>query len=273
MVYRLPWMDEGETGLWHPAFDHLGIAEHREPSLDEVFEWIADGGLIEAHNVAFERCIWTNIMSARFGWIGITLSQWRCSAVKAATHALPRSLEQAGEALGLLQQKDAAGHKLMLKLSKPRKPRKKEREKWLESHTSLSFMPLLWWESPELFSALYTYCRQDVLAEVALSNALPDYSAAEQALYTLDQAINERGFRLDRRAIECALELIAEESQALNTELATLTDGAVTRATQRAKLVRWFASQGLHLADTRKETINQHLQWAQNDDDDDDIPF
>src|ERR1035437_6250244 len=255
--YRLPYWDEGQVDLWHPAFPHLGIPESNDSeALYELLEWISEGGLVEAHNAWFERSLWRNIMEPRFAFPPIMDKHWRDSAAKAAAHALPRSLEDAIEALGLDEHKDATGHKFMFKLSKPRKPRKKEREAGVTG--------LLWWESEELFEQLWNYCRQDVVAEASLSAALPDLNDQESALYVLDQQIHERGVQLDQEAVTTALSLIEHETQRLNAELKTLTQGKVAKATQRAQMLRWFESEGLVLDDTQSTTIDEALTHSES---------
>jgi DNA polymerase len=186
------------------------------------------------------------------------VDQWRCSAAKAAAHALPRQFDKAGAALALTVQKDEAGKKVMMKVSKPRKPRKKEREAWEKIHGDAPH-PTLWWEDQVLFQRLFDYCRQDILAEEALSHSLDDLSPQETIYYCLDQRMNQRGFQLDTEAVECALTLISNESSILNKELAALTNGAVRVATQRAKMMAWLATQGLHLDDTRGTTLDEWL--------------
>lgn len=249
--FRLPYWEKSDTELWHPAFPQLGIPESAE-RLEELFYWILDGGLVEAHNAFFERAIWTNIVLPRHGFPAIPSLQWRDSATKAAAHALPRALDDAGEALHLSIRKDTAGHKLMMKLSKPRKPRKKEREAGVTG--------LLWWESQELFEQLWAYCRQDVLAEEAVSRVLPDLNPLETQIYLMDQTVNQRGFRLDRAAITSARRLIESETKILNQQLAEVTQGKVTVATQRAKLLKWLEDdQGVVLPNTQKSTLDEYL--------------
>src|ERR1035437_4211330 len=245
----MPSWPEGRVELWHPAFPHLNIPESDDSeALYELLEWISDGGLVEAHNAWFERSLWVNIMAPHYGFPGIGPSQWRDSAAKAAAHALPRSLEDAIAALGLDVHKDMAGHKLMMKLSKPRKPRKKEREAGVTG--------LLWWESLELFEQLWAYCIQDVLAEASLSAALPDLNAQESALYVLDQQINERGFQLDQEAVSTALHLIEQETVRLNGDLKILTNGQVAKATQRAQMLVWFEEcEGLRILQTKRASV------------------
>lgn len=260
LAFRLPHWKEGRTALWYPAFPHLKIEESICPELAELFQWIIDGKLVEAHNAFFERGIWLNIMMKRFGWPAITPPQWRCSAAKAAAAALPRHLADACKALGLAITKDEAGGKVMKKVSKPRKPRKAELERW-----EAAGRPTLWYESRAWFEQLWAYCRQDVLAEEALSSRLPDLSDEENAVYVLDQVINERGVRIDQQAIATALRLIAKETDILNAELAEVTGGAVTKVTQRARLMAWMEGEGLRLDNTQKQTIDTLLQSEEDD--------
>lgn len=250
LAFRLPYWDEGRTALWHPTFPHLGMPESdNNDEVAELLEWIEVGGLVEAHNAWFERGVWTNILHAQHGWPMIGASQWRCSAAKAAAHALPRALGEATAALRLSITKDADGHKLMMKISKPRKARKAERE--------AGSTGLLWHESADLFNRLFDYCRTDVLAESGLSEVIPDLNAAETQVYLLDQTVNERGFQLDDEAVDIALGLIKRETVILTKELAKVTDGQVAKATQRAQMLRWFSSEGLDLPDSQKATLDE----------------
>lgn len=299
MAYRLPYWPAGRTGLWHPAFPQFGIDEGESfDDLYELFQWIDDGGLIEAHNAWFERGIWSNITGPRFGWPAIRHEQWRCSAAKAAAHALPRALGDAIDALGLSVRKDDEGAKVMKKMAKPRNPLQSERRAWGVAHAGcmacagkgkvpgvnpdtgrkklvpcsacggfgydiraeLPAMPILYHESPELLVRLFDYCRIDVLAEEALSERIPDLSADETEMYLLDQRVNERGFQLDAEAIDVALDLVDGEFAELNAELAELTGGKVLKATQRARMIAWFDEQGLELEDTQAATIDAILE-------------
>jgi len=258
LCWHLPDFLPGRTALWAPAQPHIGLAEiFPAGEISGLIEWIEQGGLVSAHNAAFERCIWTNIAVPRHGWPPIRISQWKCSAAKSAAHALPRSLDDVGSALNLPIRKDTDGSKVMMKMSKPRKSRKAERELWAK--TGVTPSAILWHESREQLERLWAYCRQDVLAEVALNDSLPDLNPHESLVYTMDQTINQRGFQLDIAAVQFALNLIATESTALNKELSVLTNGKVQRATQRAQMMAWLASEGLELPNTQKETIDAYL--------------
>jgi DNA polymerase len=257
--FRLPYWKKGRTGLWHPAYDYLDIKEEGVDDLVELFSWILSDGHVAAHNAFFDRGIWQNQAVPRLGWPAIPLRQWSCTAARAAAHALPRSVDDAGAALGLKVVKDREGHKTMLKVSKPRKPRKKEREEW-EKERGSAPMPILYHESKELFERLWKYCRQDVLAEQEISNAVPPLSDAEQQMWILDQTINERGFLLDMDAVSCALELINAETTRLNDELKLLTGGSPDKGTQRKKMHDWFLMQWFILEDTKGATVDAALK-------------
>lgn len=276
LAFRLPYWESGRTGLWHPAFPTLGIKQTEwTGDVDELIAWIEEGGIVEAHNVGFEIAIWVNQLAPKFGFPSVPESSWRCSAAKAASHALPRGLDDALHALSNgvaarllgvaddgthmgIPMKDKDGVLVMRKVSKPRKPRKMELAILARHH--LKSKRYYWHESKALYKRLWEYCRADVLAEEALSEAIPDLSDAETAMFLMDRTINHRGFQLDRDAVDTALRLIAAEEKALNGELAKLTNGKVKKATQRAQMLAWFKTVGVYLDNTQSDTIIEALK-------------
>ena len=114
LAFRLPSWGAGRTGLWTPADGNPPTDV--DADLRELLIWIRCGRQMEAHNAWFERCIWANILVERFGFPAARERSWRCSAAKAAVHALPRGLDEALAALGLKERKDAAGSKVMKKM-------------------------------------------------------------------------------------------------------------------------------------------------------------
>src|ERR1700752_691778 len=244
MAFRLPYWPAGQTGLFVPGGGD-------GPLLRELFDWIRAGEPVEAHNVWSEYCVWTNLASVEYGWPAVPLGQWRCSAAKAASHALPRSLEKAASALGLTVVKDKTARPLLLKMTKPRKPLKRERES-----PNFDASNVLWHESSEQLSRLYQYCRQDVLAEEALSAVLPDPREPEQPLVTVNLTINLRGFQLDLEAVTSAITILTSSAERLNRELRELTRGAVATATQRPKLLAWLKTNGVDTPDTQAATVD-----------------
>ena len=75
----------------------------------ELQDVMRKADIIEAHNMEFERTMWRNVMHKRYGFDDLDPVKLRCSAALAATYALPRSLGEACNALGLEQKKDNDG--------------------------------------------------------------------------------------------------------------------------------------------------------------------
>lgn len=74
-----------------------------------------------AHNAFFEKCIWRFIMVPVFGWPDIPDDRYHDILAVCAMKALPLKLERAAAALRLPQQKDTAGTKVTLSLSRTNK--------------------------------------------------------------------------------------------------------------------------------------------------------
>ena len=185
--------------------------------------------IFESHNAFFEQAIWKNIMVKRYGWPEIEDHRWRCSAAVAAYHALPRSLQTAGAALGLGVVKDLEGKKVMLQLCKPK------------SKTGGFMLPE---DSADKFQTLYDYCKSDVEAEFALSTRLGGLPERELEIWQLDQKINLRGVYVDREAVKGALKILEEYIGKLSKEVLEISEGAFETVNQRAKVIVWCQEQG-----------------------------
>ena len=236
----------------------------------------------EAHNAFFERSIWANVMRARYGWAEPHGDSWRCSAAKASSFALPRALEDAVAALGLPIQKDMAGNRVMLKVSRPRKARKAEAKQLYEGgcveigdgygwrHAGSDSTFWLWNEDPADIFRTWEYCRNDVRSERGLSRALSDLSPRETRIWQIDQRINLRGVRIDRAMAESALAIAdqaVERATAAAVEAATVRDarGEVVEAApfeslgQRDKVIAWVESRGVAMPDAQGATVDALL--------------
>ena len=259
LAYKLPGQ---EVRRWHMAHPQHGIEEAPPPQ--DLFDWIAAGGLVEAHNAFFERMIWKNVMVARHGWPEVPHEQWRCSAAKASSFALPRALGAAGQAIGLPVTKDDAGRRVMLKMCKPRKPKKKERAELAAQGLDPDEV-LLWHEDLADIYILWAYCDRDVEAEHALSLALRDLPPTEQELWLMDQYMNERGVYVDVAMARGAVRLAEREVERLNAELCDLTGGEVERASSRIAFKDWVNRQGCPLPDTQGPTLEEFAaseEWS-----------
>src|SRR5262249_34109501 len=146
-----------------------------------------------AFNDAFERLVEAHIMAPRYGWPLIPLQRHRCLQAATLARALPGSLDGAAAALKLEQRKDHARRRVMMQMSGPRKPRKDEDPRGV-----------YWFDDPERRDQLHAYCKQDVITERELHRHVPFLEGDEQALWQLDQEINDRGIHIDRQLLDAA---------------------------------------------------------------------
>lgn len=202
---------------------------------------------IYAHNCGFEAAIWRNVCVKRYGWPPLPVEKLRCSASQAAMHALPRSLGNACEALGVEQQKDYEGYRIMMRLCRPRKPKKNEKP------------GLYWHEDPADFEKLYSYCIQDVVSEESLTCALKDLPERELAVWQLDQIINERGVQVDLSSAKDMLKMVDDHTNILLERLRILTNGMVNTGKQVESLRRFLWARGCELPDLTAATVKAAL--------------
>jgi DNA polymerase len=189
--------------------------------------------LVCAHNDAFETAIERLLLHPRHGWPLIPIERHRCTMAGTLAHALPARLEMAAEALDLIHKRDRAGQRLMLMMSKPRRPRQDEDPNGL-----------YWFDDDARLQRLHAYCRQDVEVERELHQRLRPLHSGEQRLWVLDQEINNRGFPVDRALGEAARAIAQAAGPEIDAELAQLTGGVITGVNQVARLKAWLAVQG-----------------------------
>lgn len=201
--------------------------------------------LFEAHNVFFEWCIYNNVLVRRFGWPSISPERWRCTRATSLALALPRSLEGVGNAIGLTNGKDMSGHRVMMKLSKPRKPSKNNKD--------------LYHSKPEDFETLYKYCDQDVVTQRDISNHNGPLQDGELLVFLVDQMINRRGVHVDVDAIRGAIHILDVCSHQYQTDIQDATGGHVTSTGQVAKIVEWCRSRGVNLDNLQAGTLEDVL--------------
>lgn len=236
-------IDDGPKRVWIPE---------RGPMPADLWEGFKYDELV-AHNASFERAI-TKYTLTRY----LTLttkqrellymlppSRWRCTAAKAAACSLPRKLEMAADVLELPTRKDARGHKLILKYSKPRKPSKDN--------------PKLWWDDPKDLRDIYRYCMTDVQVEWELDQRLPDLTRDEQKVWELDQTINDRGILIDIPTVKIILGLIREETHNINAGVQKLSNGTIDSATKRAQVLAWVNARGAEMTNLQAATIRDKL--------------
>jgi DNA polymerase bacteriophage-type len=232
-------VDDGPAKVWTPG----------QPVPPEFLEAASNPNWTAvAHAAGFEMAIEQHIMAPRYGWPLIPLERQHCTQAMAQALALPAKLEAVAAALDLERQKDAAGHRLMLQMTKPRKPHKDEDPDGT-----------YWFEDQERLARLYEYCQQDVEVERELHKRLRPLSTEEHRLWQLDAAINARGFYVDRSLAEAARRIVEAAGPEIDAELAELTNKAATTVGQVAKIQTWLEAQGCKLKSLDKKAVEAAL--------------
>lgn len=212
MAYAI---EEEPVKLWHPDL----------PAPKDLFEYMADGGLVMAHNAAFELVIWNILMRERFDWPTLPIKQVRCTMAMAMAMSLPGALANAAAAVNLDIGKDMEGKRLMMQMAKPRK---------VNPDGSI-----MWWDDITKKKRLFDYCRQDVEVERKLEKRLLTLPPSEQEMWELDQTINGRGVNIDLIAVDRALELVDSEKIRLDSAMHKITKGELNTCNQVSALVSW----------------------------------
>jgi len=234
LFYRLP----DRVGLWVPGM----------PPPVALFDYMAAGGLIEAHNSMFEYLIWYYVCHPRMGWPELPQSQLRCSAAKARNWGLPGALEKAGAARNINVQKDKRGKRLIQLLSVPKQPTKKDK--------SLRRTPV---SHPDLFREFYEYNAMDVFSEEDLSKSMPDMSPTDIAVWQLDQRINFRGVAIDTVSLGLCQGIIEQVYAKYTAKLVQLTEGLVQTVDQTDRMVSWLKTKGVVCDSVAKDRVIEML--------------
>ena len=144
---------------------------------------------------------------------------WHCTMAAASYAGIQGSLKQVAAYLDIDAQKDAAGTRLINKFSRPpfAEPAGADWEK---------------------FKA---YCAQDVRVEMAVAEAVADFPMPpdEQALYELDQRINDRGVLIDLDFARRATEIAQDAAQEALDEVEMITRVENPRSVSQLK--DWIA--------------------------------
>lgn len=188
-----------------------------------------------AHNCQFEYLIWLNVCCRLYGWPEPPpLEQWIDTAAIARYYGLPGKLEDASKALHLPHQKDMAGHRVMLKLSRPRKASAANKDiRWTPA------------TKPEDFKILYKYCERDVYPERGIYSKLGPLPPIEQRIWILNEKINARGIACDVDLARRILLLKEHHVDFVNSRIRELTNDEVDRATQTKKLTDYLGVDSL----------------------------
>jgi DNA polymerase len=187
------------------------------------------GGKILAHNAAFDRLVFREILGPRHGWPIPEIAQWRCSMAMSLALALPGSLDGAGKAMSLKHLKDQAGKRVMLQMAKPRKARKDEDPDGI-----------YWHEDAAQTERRDSYCKDDVNSMRDLFYSFWPLSDEEQRVWEMDQRINDRGFHTDAKLLNAMRKTILAAGVDINSQIKKATGGAVETVDKVERLKTWL---------------------------------
>lgn len=218
--------DDEEVQLWRPG----------ETTLDRVMEHVKSGKEVVGHNVAgFEILLWNSVGRKKYSWPELKIEQVNCTMARAYAQGLPGSLEKAAAAIGIEEQKDMKGNRVMLQLSQPK--------------AYVGNTPI-WYDEKEhakKYEAVYEYCKKDVSVERELHKRLMQLSGFERKVFELDYRINSRGIGLDEKAAKAATAVVEKEKDRLQKEIFRLTKGAVSTYNSPAQIRDWIQFQGFEV--------------------------
>ena len=224
----------------------------REPVTDErtaakaaalasVVAGITDPDTVKvAHNSAFERACLTRYLGR-----DLPPEEWEDTMILAAMNGLPLSLDAAGAALELRDQKIREGAALISYFCKPCKPtianggRTRNRPE----------------HAPDKWERFKAYCKRDVEVEQAIYRRLRSFPVTdfERKVWALDARINERGVRIDTEFVAAAI----AQNEAFTTrrmaEMQRLT--GLENPNSVAQLKDWLETAGMSADSLNKATV------------------
>ena len=246
-VYRYCDAPDFEILLFSYAFDDESVQTVDLASGNvlpqEVISALEDPGIIKvAYNAQFER-----VCLSRYLGHWLDPHQWRCTMVMAAYLTLPGRLADAAVALGTTEKKMEEGKDLIRYFSVPCKPTK----------TNGGRTRNLPADAPEKWAVYRQYNAQDVETERAIRKALEKFPLPEQEweLYALDQQINDRGVRVDKKLVKNAIAVDAVFAQAACQRAKELTGlenpGSVNQ------LKAWLADQDIPMESLARKIVQE----------------
>ena len=228
-------LDDGPVQM----IDLAGSVDRAE--LETFIEFLTNPDVVKvAHNSAFERGAFTR-------WLGIDMppEQWEDTMIMAAMNGLPMSLDEAGAALQLRDQKIKEGTLLINYFCKPCKPTIANggRTRNFPEH------------APDKWERFAEYCRRDVEVCQAIYQKLHRFPVPEweRKVWALDARINERGVLVDRELAEAAIAVDEAFREEHITELQRLTH--LDNPNSVAQLKEWLEGVGVFADSLNKATV------------------
>lgn len=231
-ITSVVWYFQGAWKSACPIFPYLG-----SHTLADLYADVRQCRRFVAHHANFD----VSILRALNPFIDFPVHKVDCTMGRAQALALPGGLESLCTALGL-PGKDPKGRALVNQTCKPQRDG-------------------TFHEEPETFRALLAYNVRDVECLINVDARLPPLSADERLIFERTWRKNELGLPID---VELAT-AIALRRQEIEHETAqklmALTNNAVTKLSQRARILEWCNSgnRNAQLESTQKHIVAEKL--------------
>ena len=213
----------------------------KKDELPDIISGLLDPDTVKvAHNSAFER-------GAFHKWLGKDMppEEWEDTMILAAMNGLPMSLDDAGAALQLRDQKIKEGTLLINYFCKPCKPTISNggRTRNLPEH------------APDKWERFAEYCRRDVEVCQGIYQKLRRFPVPEweRKVWALDARINERGVLVDPDLVDAAIAVDAAFKEEHTAELRRLT--GLDNPNSVAQLKEWLEGVGVFVDSLDKGTV------------------
>jgi DNA polymerase len=233
---RWRWKDDPVLNGWRWSEDPVVLQDLFRPNM-----------IVHAHNAEFEWVIWNTLLTKMARVPALDISQMRCSMARSLYWGLPASLDKVTQALDLPIKKDMDGHRLMMRMARPRSSQK----------SLLGGTVYKWWheDDPAKVQRLYDYCGTDVDAEVEVCNVVPDLPDDEQTLWQINCLMNQRGVYLDKPMAERMVTEYEAEQDRLAEIMDRRTGGVVKTINSVVPLKQWFHDHGVEVPDCSRATM------------------
>lgn len=198
--------------LWYPSDGELP---------HELLDAIETSDFVVAHNARFDQMIWEYVAVDDHRFPELPREKWYCSAAQCRVNALPSALDKAARAINGKNKKDHKGGALIRKFSIPNAEGK--------------FNEM----SPDDEREMGDYCVKDVLATVELVRTTRLMSPDEHGDWLINEAINDRGLKVDRALAAAAQSYASVEQGEIAKELTKITGGIITKHSQHIRINRW----------------------------------
>lgn len=238
--------DNGPVEVWCP---------HYGPMPSELAAALVDSEVTKSSwNVNFE----FNLLSSKLG-LPLVIDQWFDPAAHSRSLGYPGNLADCGDVLKINteHEKSKAGRELIKLFSEPTKAKKPTKK----NPAGVPSVFNDWNSHPEEWAQFVEYCRQDVVAERAISfslNALCPFQPQEQQVWVVDQKINARGIPIALDFCDKAMAYAENAREALLYEMKSITGCENPNSNDQIK--EWIADKGYPYESLGKEFVEAALK-------------